>query len=68
MLQVRLQNNNYYRKYFKHMKKLQYIQPQVDVMNAIMPTAIYCASTGEGGNASDILPPVVSEDNPLIVG
>ena len=50
------------------MKKLQYIQPQVDIMITVMPIAIYCASTGEGGNASDILPPGVSEDNPLIVG
>ena len=48
------------------MKKLQYIQPQVDIMTAIMPTAIYCASTGFGGNASGVLPSGTSQDNPLI--
>ena len=48
------------------MKKLQYIQPQVDIMTIIMPTTIYCASTGFGGDASDVLPEGVSETNPLI--
>ncbi len=48
------------------MKKLQYIQPQVDIMTAIMPTAIYCASTVFGGNASGVLPPEVTPENPLI--
>lgn len=48
------------------MKKLQYIQPQVDIMTAIMPTAIYCASTGFGGNASGVLTSEVTPENPLI--
>ena len=48
------------------MKKLQYIQPQVDITVTVMPTTIYCASTGLGGNASSILPDGVSESNPLI--
>lgn len=50
------------------MKKLQYIQPQVDIMITVMPTAIYCASTGNGGNASEILPPGTSQEKPFIVG
>ena len=50
------------------MKKLQYIQPQVDIMTTIMPTAIYCASTGFGGDASDLIDQQgnVTQSNPLL--
>ena len=52
------------------MKKLQYIQPQVDIMITVMPTAIYCASTGNGGNASDLINQQegITPSNPFIVG
>ena len=48
------------------MKKLQYIQPQVDIMITVMPIAIYCASTGFGGDASNLTEQQgATSENPL---